>query len=572
MEVMRYLALATDYDGTIAHDGVVDDATLEALQRFRQSGRTLILVTGRELAELESIFPHLDLFDRVVAENGALLYDPASREKRILAERPPDRFVEELKARNVAGLSAGDVIVATWVPHETAVLEAIRQLGLDLQVIFNKNAVMVLPAGVNKMTGLNHALADLKLSRHNVAGVGDAENDHAFLSCCECSAAVANAIPALKERADLVLEGDHGAGVGQLIDRILEEDLRSVPRNPERHGVLLGRTADYSIFIDAEDKTVLLCGRSGSGKSTFVAGFAERLAERHYQTCLIDPEGDYENMAGFLTLGNQDRPPTFDEVFQLLENPTSNLIVNLVGVKMQDRPGFFASLLTKLQEKKLREGRPHWIIIDETHHLLPAEWAPASAAVAGQNASLLLVTVHPEHVSPAALRLVNILAVIGKEPHKAAEEFARAIGIAPPPIARGDLAAAEVTVWFRNSNEVIERMQSVPGKAERKRHRRKYAEGELEPERIFYFRGPEGKMNLRAQNLTTFLQLAAGVDEETWLYHLRRGDYSNWLSSAIKDPDLGEDVRRVEQDRTLSADQTRLEITKAIEAKYTAPV
>jgi HAD superfamily hydrolase (TIGR01484 family) len=572
MEVMRYLALATDYDGTIAHDGVVDDATLEALQRFRQSGRTLILVTGRELPELESIFRHLDLFDRVVAENGALLYDPASREKRILAERPPDRFIEELKARNVTGLSAGDVIVATWVPHETAVLEAIRQLGLDLQVIFNKNAVMVLPAGVNKMTGLNHALADLKLSRHNIAGVGDAENDHAFLSCCECSAAVANAIPALKERADLVTEGDHGAGVAQLIDRILKEDLRSVPRNPERHGVLFGRTADHSIFIDAEDKTVLLCGRSGGGKSTFVAGLVERLADRHYQTCLIDPEGDYENMAGFLTLGNQDRPPTFDEVFQLLENPTSNLIVNLVGVKMQDRPGFFASLLNKLQEKKLREGRPHWIIIDEAHHLLPAEWAPASAAVAGQNASLLLVTVHPEHVSPAALRLVNILAVIGKEPYKAAEEFARAIGIAPPPIARDDLAAGEVTVWFRDSNEVIERMQSVPGKAERKRHRRKYAEGELEPERIFYFRGPEGKMNLRAQNLTTFLQLAAGIDEETWLFHLHRGDYSNWLSSAIKDPDLGEDVRRVEQDRTLSADQTRLEITKAIEAKYTAPV
>src|SRR5262245_38907381 len=121
MEVMRYLALATDYDGTLAHDGVVDELTLEALRRFRQSGRKLILVTGRELPELEGIFPHLDLFDRVVAENGALLYDPASREKRILAERPPDRFIEELKARNVAGLSVGEVIIATWVPYETEV-------------------------------------------------------------------------------------------------------------------------------------------------------------------------------------------------------------------------------------------------------------------------------------------------------------------------------------------------------------------------------------------------------------------------------------------------------------------
>src|SRR6202007_2443824 len=123
---------------------------------------------------------------------------------------------------------------ATWHPHETAVLESIRERGLDLQIIFNKDAVMVLPAGVNKMTGLDHALASLKLSRHNVAGVGDAENDHAFLNCCECAVAVANAIPALKEKADLVTEGERGAGVMELIGRIIEDDLRSLPRNIEK--------------------------------------------------------------------------------------------------------------------------------------------------------------------------------------------------------------------------------------------------------------------------------------------------------------------------------------------------
>jgi hypothetical protein len=114
-------------------------------------------------------------------------------------------------------------------------------------------------------------------------------------------------------------------------------------------------------------------------------------------------------------------------------------------------------------------------------------------------------------------------------------------------------------------------MQSVRGKAERKRHRRKYAEGELEPERVFYFRGSQGKLNLRAQNLSTFLQLAAGVDDETWLFHLHRGDYSKWLSLAIKDTDLGEQVRHIEEDHSLSAVRSREEIAKAIEAKYTAP-
>ena len=69
---MRYLALATDYDGTLAKDGRVDEPTLEALERFRDSGRRLILVTGRELDELLEVFPQVDLFERVVAENGAL--------------------------------------------------------------------------------------------------------------------------------------------------------------------------------------------------------------------------------------------------------------------------------------------------------------------------------------------------------------------------------------------------------------------------------------------------------------------------------------------------------------------
>ena len=211
---MRYLALASDYDGTIAHDGVVDEQTIKALERLRQIGRKLILVTGRELPDLERVFARLDIFDFIVAENGALLYKPATREKRLLAPAPPATFVENLKRRGVTDLSVGEAIVATWYPHQNAVLDSIRELGLDLQVIFNKDAVMILPSGINKMTGLTHALEELALSRHNVVGVGDAENDHAFLRCCECSVAVANAIPALKEKVDLVTDKARGRRCG----------------------------------------------------------------------------------------------------------------------------------------------------------------------------------------------------------------------------------------------------------------------------------------------------------------------------------------------------------------------
>lgn len=71
---MRYHVLATDYDGTLAQDGGVPPQAVEALERFRHSGRRLVLVTGRELGDLGRAFARLDLFDRVVAENGAILY------------------------------------------------------------------------------------------------------------------------------------------------------------------------------------------------------------------------------------------------------------------------------------------------------------------------------------------------------------------------------------------------------------------------------------------------------------------------------------------------------------------
>ncbi len=222
---MRYHALACDYDGTIAWDGEVSETTILALEDVKKSGRKLILVTGRELDDLIKVFPRLDLFDRVVAENGALLYRPATREERPLAERPPDQFWQELIKRGAERVSVGRVIVATWRPHETTAIELIRDLGLELQVIFNKRAVMILPSAVNKATGLNVALAELGLSTHNVVGVGDAENDHAFLALCECSVAVNNALDTLKERVDWVTKGSHGDGARELIQALIATDL-----------------------------------------------------------------------------------------------------------------------------------------------------------------------------------------------------------------------------------------------------------------------------------------------------------------------------------------------------------
>ena len=232
---MQYLALATDYDGTLAQDGHVNPETLDAIRRLRASGRKVILVTGRELPELQSVFPDIALCDVVVAENGALLYWPAEGREEVIGEPPPANFIAEMTTRDVKPFSVGRCIFATWRPHENVVLEVIQSLGLEYQIIFNKRAVMVLPSGINKATGLAKALKRLKISAGHVVGIGDAENDHAFLDSCAVAVAVENALPALKEKCDLVLGADHGAGVSELIDRIVADDLQSLgPRRPRK--------------------------------------------------------------------------------------------------------------------------------------------------------------------------------------------------------------------------------------------------------------------------------------------------------------------------------------------------
>jgi HAD superfamily hydrolase (TIGR01484 family) len=568
---MRYLALACDYDGTVAMNGLVNVPTLAALRRVLESGRKLMLVTGRELDDLLDVFPHANIFERIVAENGALLYRPADKETRVLADPPPQAFVLRLQERGVEPISIGRVIVSTREPHEATVLDEIRNLGLELQVIFNKGAVMVLPAGVNKATGLRLALREMGLSAHNLVGVGDAENDHAFLSVCHCAVAVSNALPMVQKRADLVTAESYGEGVSELIEHMLHNDLDDLNGRLVRHHIRLGTDdSGEEVRIDPLGSNILIAGLSGSGKSTIATGLLERLSESSYQFCIIDPEGDYEGFEGAVVLGDRQRVPGKEEMSQLLENPASNSVINLLGVSLSDRPAFFAGLLPRLQDLRTRTGRPHWTVVDETHHLLPPSWN-ATAADLQKLEGMVFITVHPDQVSPAVLASIDIMIVVGESPQQSLDRFAESIGEPRPSAASISLESGEAVVWFRRKGSAPFRVRFEPPRSDHRRHRRKYAEGELGPDKSFYFQGPTGALNLRAQNLAMFMQLAEGVDDKTWNYHLEKGDYSSWFRDAIKDEDLFREIARIERRSNLPAAETRAMIKTAIERHYTLP-
>jgi len=572
---MHYLILATDYDGTLAKDGKVSEETLDSLKRLQKSGRKLILVTGRQLEDLIEAFPEVNLFDCVVAENGAVIYFPATREELLLGSLPPEKFVQALRSRKIDPLSVGKVIVATWEPNETEVLTAIRELGLDLQVIFNKGAVMVLPAGVNKATGLRAALDKMGLSVRNTVAVGDAENDLAFLKLCEFSVAVANALPSVKSEVDWVTEKNRGDGVIELIERLLTldltEDLRESSILPDRHRIVLGNLeGDRDVYIQPLNRNILLAGISGGGKSTLATGLIERFIDKGYQVCIIDPEGDYQSFEGTVVLGNAQQIPSSAEVLAVLSKPEQNLIVNLMGVKVDDRPLFLAQLLPSLLEMRVRTGRPHWIVIDEVHHMFPSSWDAAVTLPQSVN-GILMVTVHPEHVATSALSLIDTLIAV-KSPMQTFTDFCNTIGhqlpSAPLPL---ELASGSAVAWFIKTEEQPFQFEVILPLQERQRHMRNYAEGNLGDDRCFFFRGENDQLNLKAQNLIMFMQLAAGVDDRTWLHHLHLQDYSKWLQNSIKDKALAAEVSEIETNRDLSPLDSRDRIKSAIEKRYTLP-
>ena len=565
---MRYHALAADFDGTLAHDCRITPTTWHALRELKASGRKIVLVTGRELDDLlaqldgETV---VEVFDRIVAENGALIYDPATKEIRPLAPAPPPAFVDELRHRGVERVAVGRVIVATWEPHQDTVLAVIHDLGLEHQVIFNKGAVMILPPGINKAAGLRAALGELELSVHDVVAVGDAENDHAMLAACEVGVAVANALPSVRAAADFVTRGDHGEGVAELVQRLLADDLAGVT---VRHRVLFANYGDQTLLFDPCDSATLVCGTSGSGKSTFTTGLLERLHAAAYQFAVIDPEGDYTDVEYALALGDQKRAAVVDEVLGVLADTQRSVAVNLLGVALDHRPEHASKLLAAFAELRARTGRPHVLVIDEAHHMLPAKWEKA-ADVALPTSGMVYVTVHADSVAPVVLESVDRIVVLGEHPEQTLAKFAAARGVEPPAVAPIDrLATGRALLWQPPAAPIEIEIERPKG--ERQRHSRKYAEGNLGQDRAFVFRGPGGELKLAATNLMLFLLLGDGVDDGTWTFHLERGDYSKWMRAELKDDELADAVASVEAS-DLSPGDSRAAVRREIEARYTLP-
>ncbi|MFZ0130524.1 MAG: HAD hydrolase family protein [Candidatus Dormiibacterota bacterium] len=222
---MRHRVLACDFDGTLAVEGVWADETIKALERVAAAGIRLILVTGRTREELADVFDPGTLFDEIVVENGAVVVDATTGAEHLLAPRIPSALAAEFQRTGVSPLIVGRVLCSTNWSQEAKLSAAIAKLGVDRQVVRNRDSAMVLPPGISKRTGLEAALRNMDESPAATVAVGDGENDIPLFAVAGVSVAVANAVDALKARADVVLTEPNGRGVQTLAAALLAGDL-----------------------------------------------------------------------------------------------------------------------------------------------------------------------------------------------------------------------------------------------------------------------------------------------------------------------------------------------------------
>ncbi|HYB69885.1 MAG TPA: HAD hydrolase family protein [Candidatus Bathyarchaeia archaeon] len=552
---MFFKALACDFDGTLAADDRIMPAARAALDEARRAGLRLVLVTGRTFFELTRVCDCLDVFDGVVAENGAVLYYPRLAMIRDQGPPPPGMLLAELEQRGIY-YQAGRVIVATTRADEARVKEALAAVGVTRERAYNRAALMLLPAGVSKGTGVQHVLRFLELSPHDVLAIGDAENDLALFAACGWSGCPANGVPAVQASVDWVFPGEAGDGVAAAITGPILHDRLPVAESP-RHRVSIGWVVATSepVTIPARGINLLILGDPHSGKSWLAGGLVERLVGARYAVCVIDPEGDYRVLA---RLPGIERVEIHDvgEVERALESvrhdPAASIVLDLSALRHATKVAVIERALRCIRDIRQVVGRPHWVLVDEAHYSLHREGV-ADEALGLEHRGFCIVTYRPSWLRERVMGAVDVLVAARTT---AREELDR-LGEVVPPLAGASGAALE-TLAHLPRGEFLVRSRgaagggpaltfvAAPRQTVHVRHLAKYVDSRVAAGREFLFRRPDGHVVGGADSLHAFRRGVLEASSDVLAHHAAAGDFSRWVRDVFGDAELARQLHKIE--------------------------
>jgi len=571
---MKFRALALDYDGTIALEGMLNQDVKTAIQEARARGIVVVLVTGRVLSELRRLAGDLQFLDAVVAENGAVLSLPNGH-LRMISRPPPHGFLEELRRRRIE-FTVGQCVVEADAGSALPILSVVRDLELPLTLLFNRSRLMILPQGVSKGVGLREAFATLRLSAHNAIAIGDAENDHDLLAACEIGVAVGWGSQILKEQADEVLLGDGPGAVAGYIRRAVEE-LRLPPGRISRYRLTLGTAEDgRPLTVAIRGRTVLIAGEPRSGKS-WVTGLAcEQLILQGYSVCVIDPEGDYrtlETLPGVVVFGGDDPPPQLPDVARALRHPDMSVVVDLSHVPYLEKIEYVYALLPMLAALRRSTGLPHRIIVDEAHYFLhkPNIRELLDFNLGGYTfVTYRLSDLHPDLRKAVEAIIVkrttdpqDVQTLIAMAGNRSVASEWKAIF--------GSLTISQAALLPRaeEAEGKLRRFELIPRLTSHVRHKAKYLDIELIEEQAFVFTDHGVPVGIPARTLKEFILSLKKCPLRVLDGHARRGDFSRWITRAFHDHLLASAVRKAEQRYRLGhAEDLYNSLVEAIREQY----
>ncbi len=585
---LHFVALATDLDGTLTQDphGHVDPQTWEMLRRLKSTGFTIILVTGRTLETFAAGGPFGELCEAIVAENGAIVYFPRRDAVVFPFGRLPPELLQRLALID-APLERGMAIIATQMPYDETILELLREVGGGATVEYNRGAVMVLPLGATKGTGLKYALNELGISPHNVVACGDAENDRSLFDAAECAAAVGNAPATIKALADLSLPYTASQSVQILIRRLLAGQLPGFRSRLYRQLGIgqypLGDPLHIDPFV-LLNGNLAIYGSSSSGKSWLAGLLTEELLRQSYQVCIIDPEGDYRALAAgphtMLLGGRRQSLPPVADVFNFLDSGQVSLVLDLSGFEMAARVEYVAELLPALQGLRQRRGRPHWVLLDEAQNfcleggshmvqLVEQSMDCGGFGIVSYRPSLVAESLRARvgHVLLTRLSLTDDLAAI--QSFMAGFENGASVLAQLPTLPVGQAfwcVSDDRPHWPHQPGAV--RFQVGPRSVPHIRHLHKYLRSPLPAPKRFYFHDSQGNfMNRAAANLWEFREAVGELPLDSLEYHQRRGDFEKWVGGVLCDSELARRLHKI-SDRSLTGPELRQALLETAIVRY----
>lgn len=552
---MLFKALACDFDGTLASEDRIGEEARTALGQARAAGLRLVLVTGRTFFELTRVCDRLDLFEAVVAENGAVLYYPAESMIRDQGPPPPGRLLAELDRRGIY-YQAGRVIVGTARSDEAAVREALIAADVKREIVYNRSALMLLPTGVSKGTGMQQAMRLLGLSAHDVLALGDAENDLPMFEACGWCACPASADPEVQERADWIFPGENGQSIASAIaGPILGGRLPPAPAL--RHHVALGWMATTSepATVPARGVNVLIHGDPLSGKSWLAGSLMERLIGARHAVCILDVEGDYGVLARLpgVTSIEIREPPEVEHALRVLErDPAASLILDLSGLAHVGKLETVERGLRLIRTLRRRFGRPHWVLLDEAHYTLHRSGVTDDFGIV-EDRGFCLVTYRPSWLRAGIIAAVDIFVLARTTAPAEVQVLASVAGM---PFG-GERPLSDVLARLPRGEFLLMRPReasgpravtfvAAPRQTAHVRHLTKYADSRVRPGHEFLFRGQWGQSVASAESLQAFRRVVATIDHGVLTHHAAHGDFSRWVLEVFHDAELGRQLRKVE--------------------------